>query len=300
MRPRLSIITPLLNRAAMLQVALDSVGAQGDAVFEHLVVDGGSTDGSREMVQATKAELVDAPSSSIYEALNIGIARARGDIICLLNSDDRLPRNAMAIAIAAFEQDKELELLRGRAGVEIQIGDTWKRRDEAPPAATVRPLRRVLFGASNINACILARTLVDRIGPFEASYRVSADREWLTRAVLAGAKISEVEDVLYIYRSHAGSLTIGADKPARRAWVREHLAFAAKMLADPKLSAAARADLRAFLGKETVHLALLSVRAGELAEAGRAMAATSRVDASWPLQALGPLADIARRRVGGA
>src|SRR5262245_3613397 len=111
--PAFSILTPLLNRASMLPDMLASVRRQGDVAFEHLVVDGGSTDGSQAIAAGAGATVIDAPGSSIYEALNIGLARAQGGVICLLNSDDVLGDSALAAAARALDANAEVEIARG-------------------------------------------------------------------------------------------------------------------------------------------------------------------------------------------
>lgn len=296
-RPAVSIITPLLNRAAMLAEALASAAAQRPVAFEHLVVDGGSTDGSREIATKAGATLIEAPGSSIYQALNIGLARARGDIVCLLNSDDRLAPGALAAALEAFASDAALDLVRGRAQVERQDAETWTIVDDGAAQAPAPTLRNVLLGASNINACFFRRDFADRVGPFNPVYRISADREWLARALLSGWRTGGLDRVVYVYRTHPGSLTIGQNKPALATWVREHLAFASQMLAGSGLRGSYRADLRAFFAKETAHLVTLLLVSGNLASAARALVDGFRVDPAWPLHAAGPLADIARRRL---
>lgn len=297
MSARFSIITPLLNRAVMLPVALQSLVVQQPIAFEHIVVDGGSTDGAREIALKSGADVIDAPGSSIYDALNIGIDRAQGEIVCLLNSDDRFAPNALTTVLTAFSADASLELVRGRARVEQEGADSWTVIDDGGKEQPAPTLRNVLLGASNINACFFRRDLAARIGPFNTSYRISADREWLTRALLSGARVRGLDEVLYIYRTHADSLTIGRNKPSRAEWVREHLGFAKKMLADRTLKGTQRAELRAFFAKETTHLATLSFSGGRVASGIGVLFDGFRVDPTWPLHAVAPLANIARRRL---
>src|SRR6202048_2872509 len=90
-RPLISIVTPVLNRVSLIGAALDSVCRAGRVPREHLVVDGGSTDGTLSLLRSRPGiRLVEAPGTGIYDALNLGLQAARGDIICQLNSDDLL------------------------------------------------------------------------------------------------------------------------------------------------------------------------------------------------------------------
>ncbi len=293
--PAYTIITPLLNRAAMLVTALESAARQGSDVAEHIVVDGGSTDGSQSIAAMGGCRVIEAPGSSIYEAINLGVDHAQGDILCLLNSDDRLADGALWAGRQAFASYPGLELVRGRASTEGLDGTYVKGGDLQ---STKPNLRNVLFGASNINACLIKTSLARRVGPFNPTYRISADREWMVRALLAGASVLGIDDLIYFYRAHPGSLTIGPKRPAAREWVREHLAFARALLATGDLEPSERADLRAFFAKETVHLAALSLSEGDPTAAADALTEGFRIDAIWPLRAAGPLASIARRRLG--
>src|SRR5262249_43949013 len=99
-----SIIIPVLNRADHIGRAIASVTDQGVEDLEIIVVDGGSTDGTQAAAASLRhVVLIDAPNSSMYEALNIGIKRAGGPLISHLNSDDRLlPGSLHAMLEAAM------------------------------------------------------------------------------------------------------------------------------------------------------------------------------------------------------
>ena len=89
--PRISIVTPSYNQAQFLAATLDSVLMQGYPNLEYIVMDGGSTDGSFEIIQRYAPSLAywrSAPDGGHYDAINKGFARATGDIMGWLNSDD--------------------------------------------------------------------------------------------------------------------------------------------------------------------------------------------------------------------
>ncbi len=108
----LTIITPTLNAAETLQRCIDSVRRQGVEV-EHLFVDGGSTDGTREML----VDFIDAPGSNIYEAQNIGIQAAKGEWLYFLGADDYLADDALAQLYPVLNK-YESRWFRGRIQVE--------------------------------------------------------------------------------------------------------------------------------------------------------------------------------------
>src|ERR1700757_3798665 len=114
-RPLISIVTPVLNRVDLIGAALDSVRRAGAVPTEHLVVDGGSTDGTLALLPNRPGiRLVEAPGTGIYDALNLGLHAARGDILCQLNSDDLLsPGSLERVAEAEARAGAEV-VARGR------------------------------------------------------------------------------------------------------------------------------------------------------------------------------------------
>ncbi|HZU87533.1 MAG TPA: glycosyltransferase family 2 protein [Anaerolineaceae bacterium] len=105
--PRVSIITPSFNQVAYLEQTLQSVLGQGYPNLEYIVVDGGSTDGSVEIIQKYAGKLawwVSEKDHGQAEAINRGFTRATGEIIAWLNSDDLYLPGAIAGAVRAFRQ----------------------------------------------------------------------------------------------------------------------------------------------------------------------------------------------------
>ncbi|MDD3180114.1 MAG: glycosyltransferase family 2 protein [Opitutaceae bacterium] len=96
--PSISLVTPSFNQAPFLGAALDSVLAQNYPALDYVVVDGGSTDGSRDIIATRAAQLAwwcSEPDAGMYDALNKGFAQTRGEIMGWLNSDDLLLPGAL-------------------------------------------------------------------------------------------------------------------------------------------------------------------------------------------------------------
>jgi len=88
---KVSIITVSYNSAATIQTAVESVLSQKEATIEYIIIDGGSTDGTLDVLSPYKDRidvLVSEPDKGIYDAMNKGVSRATGDVIAILNSDD--------------------------------------------------------------------------------------------------------------------------------------------------------------------------------------------------------------------
>jgi glycosyltransferase involved in cell wall biosynthesis len=89
---KISIVTPSFNQAAFLQETMDSVLSQRDPNLEYIVIDGGSSDGSVEIIQQHAAQLahwVSEPDKGQYDAINKGFAKVTGDVMAWINSDDK-------------------------------------------------------------------------------------------------------------------------------------------------------------------------------------------------------------------
>lgn len=208
-RPLVTIVTPCLNRVATIDAAVQSVCDQDYAgPIEHLVIDGGSSDGTLEVLaKYSSLTVVSEADDNLYDAINKGISRATGDIVGLLNSDDTYRSDAIRKAVATLEAEPRASLACGGAVAVDDRGRTLLHYD----AATNRSLDPddLLFGVPVINARFFRRAIFDRVGAFDTRYSIVADREFLLRAALAGEVAASIRGVVYEYGSHAGSLTIG-------------------------------------------------------------------------------------------
>ncbi|MEM0997668.1 MAG: glycosyltransferase family 2 protein [Bacteroidota bacterium] len=116
MYPRITVVTVNYNLAPFLEEAMRSVLDQEYPNLEYIVVDGGSTDGSQEIIQKYEDRLawwVSEPDEGQYDALQKGFARATGEILCWLNSDDLFHRRSLFTVAEIFGQYPEVEWLMG-------------------------------------------------------------------------------------------------------------------------------------------------------------------------------------------
>jgi glycosyltransferase involved in cell wall biosynthesis len=294
----ITIITPVLNRVDLVRDAIDSVAsAAGDVPFEHLVIDGGSTDGTVERLrQEARVRLIEAPGTNIYEALNLGIKVARGRLICHLNSDDLLPQGALqAIAAADLDAPAGCDGIRGHARYVDMQGQAVPMFDANFPAQL--NLAEVTLGAPAINALVLRSATYRRIGLYDGHYRVAADREWLLRAFGKALCIQQIASPAYIYRVHEGSLTISPQHALSREVRLEHLAICRAYLADPATPPVLRDAYQRWQVKEAtllIYLTLAERSAGRLAEALRLTFTDAPL---WPVRVPSYALRLMRRRM---
>lgn len=123
--PRVTVVTPSLNQAPFLEQTLRSVLDQDGAGLEYLVMDGGSTDGSADIIRRYADRLAywqSQPDGGQSAAINEGFARSTGEIMGWLNSDDRLAPGALQTVVTVFADHPECEWLAGAGEIVSEKG----------------------------------------------------------------------------------------------------------------------------------------------------------------------------------
>lgn len=209
--PLVSVITPCLNRAGMIREAIESVCKQDYENIEHIIVDGGSKDGTLEILREYKhLKVISEPDKNLYDGLNKGIALATGEIIAHLNSDDCFSENCFANIVNHFNHHKDIDSVCGGASVFEKNHFEEKKYKATYNAAWHKDLslENITYGMPIINSRFFRKRVYDKIGHYDIQYPVAADREFLMRAYIAGIKSIQIENIIYHYRHHEGSLTI--------------------------------------------------------------------------------------------
>ena len=180
---KLSIVTINRNNAAGLRATLEStLGAQsGYDDWEQIIVDGASSDGSFSEVDRYCGDprlgwCVSEPDSGIYNAMNKGAAHARGDYLLFLNSGDTLLPNILA---KVFADPWEADIAYGDIWVEKCDRATLRSMDDADELT----IGYLFYNSLPHQATFFARSLHERIGGYDESLRVWADRKFCLRAV---------------------------------------------------------------------------------------------------------------------
>lgn len=277
----LSIITPSFQRRAMLELALDSVSALGVA-HEHVVVDGGSDDGTVEMLEKRDVRWVSRPDRGMYDALNRGLDMARGRFVMFLNSDDRLVPQGVAEGVRRLREGSSPAAC-GDARIMDEARGTVRRISD-PTLKELDRLEQLLAGGLSFNARIFRREAVEEVGPFDPNLRIAGDREWLLRAQRRGVSYVTVDAVVYEYRQHSGSLTFLPELPARVR--REHLTIARRERRER--DARERRVVDAWAAWELRQLFRRRRHDGELHRAVADAVAALRMRPRWVMSALQP------------
>jgi len=268
MTMRFSIVLPTLDRKEMLRSAIASIRAQNWSAVEIIVVDGGSTDGTIEHVSAlSDICLLRGPDRGIYDAFNKGIAKATGDVIGILNSDDAYEPGSFAAVAQAFAENSNAQAVCGSA-VLFEAERIVALFDSEADKLMTSP-RSALIGRCIPNARFFRRSAMAGIGPFSLDYRYVADRDWLTRWYEAGLPTVAIPQRVYRYRQHAGSLTFDPQGPHTLAIRADLLALAQKWQSNPSASRATRRIAALLEGRCRAMLALGALRDGQIRKAAQ-------------------------------
>lgn len=213
---KFSVITVCFNSAAVLPRAMQSLQAQTCTDYEWVVVDGASHDATMDIVRSFSGAPVNAlsePDGGIYDAMNKAVARARGDYLYFLNSDDALAApDVLAQAARAIDAAGQPGLLVGRVRFVAASGSSLRSYAHIAP-------HTVLFDSLCHQAVFARRSLFERFGGFDTAYRLAADFDWLARVVRARVPVAHSE--LIVADFSAG----GAHAQAAAVTMREVLAI---------------------------------------------------------------------------
>jgi glycosyltransferase involved in cell wall biosynthesis len=261
--PRITVVTPCLNRADFIADAVESVLDQGYPDVEHIVMDGGSTDGTLDVLaRYPHLQVHSGPDAGLYDAINRGVALATGEVIAHLNSDDLFAESAFNAVVEAFAAHPEAQSVAGGADLLARGPDgEWHRVRDYPAARHGRlSLHEITLGIPIVNARFFRREVYARVGGYDLDYPIGADREFLLRVLLAGEPEANIERVLYHYRSHPGSLTMRSGGPHALPRFREYLALTERYAADPAVPSEVRAACRRWHRHAAIDGALEAVR----------------------------------------
>ena len=234
---------------------------QNGQAVQHVVIDGGSTDGTLEILKKhPEVRVVSEPDESSHHALNKGLSMAEGEIIGFLNTDDWYEDDAFGIVERAFADDPELDMLCGDVVfvVEEDVGKlvhAFRRGHRSGQSM----FEELTLGAPAFNSWFFRRRLVKKLGQFKTEYGFSADRDFLIRGVQIG-KVSSTTKLFYNYSRHHGSRTMSGDKDARCLIHREHIEMARRFLAEDGLDPSLERCLKNWQALEKARLGGLELK----------------------------------------
>jgi glycosyltransferase involved in cell wall biosynthesis len=204
--PTIAIVTPVYNQAQWIGKAIDSVLTQRYPRLQYVVQDGGSRDGTAEIVERYRGELTaceSSPDGGQTQAINRGFAKISGEIMGWLNGDDLLLPGALAYVARFFQKNPKVDLIYGHRiivdSVDEQIGH-WilPRHDpEALKWADYVPQETMFW----------RRRVWDAVGPLDESFQFAMDWDFLLRAQEKGFRLHRAPRFLACFRIHDSQKT---------------------------------------------------------------------------------------------
>jgi len=205
---RFSVVIVCLNAEKYIREVLGSVIEQDYPSFELVVIDGGSTDGTLEVIDGYQKRrpdllrLVCEKDTGIYDAMNKGLALARGDYVVYLGADDRMTPDTLAVVATATERHGHPRIICGATRV-FGDGGAWEE-----PARSFRGGGIPKRAPSRHQSIYAAREALVAIGGFDLSYRIASDYDAYLKLVERGADELLIPEVLSEFRLGGISSTL--------------------------------------------------------------------------------------------
>lgn len=203
---KITIITCTFNSAANLRATLESVKNQSYQNFEHLFIDGGSTDDTLKIIREYYAApaLITGPDKGAYDAFNKGLENASGEIIGFLHSDDTFFDNQALARIAAAFNSHDIDYYCSRMEI-------YDHKLQTPFAILGAKPHRQTFKDQLYSSTYFAhpsyycrREIIEKVGKFNLKYKVAADIDWLSRLERTTDRFYFDPQILVKFRGEGG------------------------------------------------------------------------------------------------
>ncbi len=210
----ISWIIPTFNAVATIEKTLQSLQAQTHKTFQIIVMDGGSTDGTLDILRRYSGMidiLISAPDDGAPDALNKGFEQATGRYVGLIGGDDWLEPTACARLIEVIQQKPDIGVISygvqewQQTGMELQKGLRY-----CDPQGDTYTLENGLYG--NGICRVYRQDVWQSVGEYDYhTYPKLSDRDWMIRLGLLAPSKHVITDTLYHFRRHGGSTTANDD-----------------------------------------------------------------------------------------
>ena len=209
--PLISIVTPVYNGAKYILETIESVTNQGYPNIEHIIVDGGSNDGTHEILESCrgdKCRVIIEKDEGMYDAISKGFRIAKGDVFAYLNSDDRYMPSAIEIVMETFNQFPNVDWLTGVPSTMDHKGALLNvENPKIYPRWMIRKgcFRHDCLGSIQQESTFFRRTLYEK-APLTSDFKLAGDfKLWWDFA--GHTQLFTVKTILASFRKHEGQLS---------------------------------------------------------------------------------------------
>jgi glycosyltransferase involved in cell wall biosynthesis len=198
---KLSIVTPTLNSIHTLRETLESVARQDQSLVEHIVMDGGSTDGTLDILrQFPHVHLVSEKDEGHYHAMNKGIEMATGEAVAILNADDCYCDGILTKVAAALAAHPEWDAVFGdMIYVDGENREIFRREE----ACWDPQIIRFGFGVAHHQALFIRKRTYERLGGLRyKDFKNCCDFEFMMRMAINHCNVGHIREYIVRYRYH--------------------------------------------------------------------------------------------------
>ncbi len=192
---KISVITVCLNSAKTIEQTIQSVIGQDDTDFEYIIIDGGSEDGTLDIIEKYRKNitiLISELDNGIYDAMNKGITLASGEVIGIINSDDWYEPGALKNVRKCF-QKSDADIVYGRLRLIFE--------DETSYIQTPSNIEKIRYEMSIPHPTVFVRKeIYEKYGMFQMEYKIAADYELMLRLYISGVKFIYDDNVFANFR----------------------------------------------------------------------------------------------------
>jgi glycosyltransferase involved in cell wall biosynthesis len=216
-----TIITPSFNQARYLEATIQSVLSQDYPRIEYMIVDGGSTDGSLDVIKKYESKLAwwaSEKDKGQTDAINKGFARAKGEILAWINSDDTYEPGAVGAAVKYLQEHPEVGMVYGDCNF---INESGRVVGKFRSAQTNYRLLRQGYAHIPQQTMFLRAALWKKVGPLDPSFYFAMDYDLWTR-IASRSEIKYVAQTWANFRLHTSGKTIAADDRCWPEMIRVH------------------------------------------------------------------------------
>lgn len=213
MLPKISVITISYNAIETIEETIKSVISQDYPNLEYIIIDGGSNDGTVDLIKKYEDEIdywVSEKDEGLYDGLNKGIKISRGDVIGQINADDLYVEGALEIVGKKFK-DEEIDLLYGNT---FQIDS----ENEVINKKIARGWNNIWDGCGAFyhSSCFFSRRILDKVGLYNTRYQIAGDIDILQRVHLSTSRIRIVDK--FLTKQRVGGLSHRGLGPYKGIW----------------------------------------------------------------------------------
>jgi glycosyltransferase involved in cell wall biosynthesis len=204
--PLISIITVIYNGARTIERTIQSVLSQSYENIEYIIIDGGSTDGTIDIIRKYEDRIcfwISESDKGIYDAMNKGIKNTRGELVGIINADDWYEKDIISyIADIYIKSDHKT----------VIYGLIRNFKDEEFFSIKGNSVNVLKYDMIQHPTCFIPKSLYDQHGTYDIKYKYSADYDLVLRYISTGIKFNFVERVIANFSLGGGSALNRAQK----------------------------------------------------------------------------------------